>query len=275
MISYINIEKQVRLKKGRGFMRKKWFVGIFLSLISMTCISGCGVSYKDYTDIQQTETETEQTGGIETNREYIMEEDVMKLPSDAVIIDDYSKEGTILTSPHLNYNISIKVNKAILADNMDAYKEIGGTDSNFIEWIKKVNSREAGFTNTYNEADGTFDSRYDGIGTKIFMIKPYSLDRENGEITRLSICESIFYDYAESTGADYGNMTLKAGEHRNIVLCMVEPDKIVKKYYRNENGRNVATDTDDINYDNIYLRLSLLGVQQVANGENFIKFNIE
>lgn len=59
-------------------------------------------------------------------------------------------------------------------------------------------------------------------------IKPYSLDRENGEITRLSICESIFYDYAESTGADYGNMTLKAGEHRNIVLCMVEPDKIVK-----------------------------------------------
>ena len=57
--------------------------------------------------------------------------------------------------------------------------------------------------------------------------------------------------------------------------CMVEPDKIVKKYYRNENGRNVATDTDDINYDNIYLRLSLLGVQQVANGENFIKFNIE
>lgn len=23
-------------------------------------------------------------------------------------------------------------------------------------------------------------------------------------------------------------MTLKAGEHRNIVLCMVEPDKIVK-----------------------------------------------
>ena len=204
-------------------MRKKWFVGIFVALISMTCISGCGVSYKDYTDIQQTETETEQTGGIETNREYIMEEDVMKLPSDAVIIDDYSKEGTILTSPHLNYNISIKVNKAILADNMDAYKEIGGTDSNFIEWIKKVNSREAGFTNTYNEADGTFDSRYDGIGTKIFMIsaelvnnsdseaainiagiKPYSLDRENGEITRLSICESIFYDYAESTGADYG-----------------------------------------------------------------------
>ena len=70
-------------------------------------------------------------------------------------------------------------------------------------------------------------------------------------------------------------MTLKAGEHRNIVLCMVEPDKIVKKHYRNENGRNVATDTDDINYDNIYLRLSLLGVQQVANGENFIKFNIE
>ena len=177
---------------------------------------------------------------------------------------------------------------------MDVYKEIGGTDSNFIEWIKKVNSREAGFTNTYNEADGTFDSRYDGVGTKIFMISaelvnnsdseaainiaginPYSLDRENGEITRLSICESIFYDYAESTGADYGNMTLKAGEHRNIVLCMVEPDKIVKKYYRNENGRNVATDTEDINYDNIYLRLSLLGVQQVANGENFIKFNIE
>ena len=41
-------------------MRKKWFVGIFVALISMTCISGCGVSYKDYTDIQQTETETEQ-----------------------------------------------------------------------------------------------------------------------------------------------------------------------------------------------------------------------
>lgn len=119
-------------------MRKKWFVGIFVALISMTCISGCGVSYKDYMDIQQTETETEQTGGIETNREYIMEEDVMKLPSDAVIIDDYSKEGTILTSPHLNYNISIKVNKAILADNMDVYKEIGGTDSDFIEWIKRL-----------------------------------------------------------------------------------------------------------------------------------------
>ena len=37
-------------------MRKKWLVGIFVSLISITCISGCGVSYKDYTDIQQTET---------------------------------------------------------------------------------------------------------------------------------------------------------------------------------------------------------------------------
>ena len=177
---------------------------------------------------------------------------------------------------------------------MDAYKEIGGTDSNFIEWIKKINSREAGFTNTYNEADGTFDSRYDGVGTKIFMIsaelvnnsdseaainiagiKPYSLDRENGEITRLSICESIFYDYAESIGADYGNMTLKSGEHRNIVLCMVEPDKIIQSYYKNEDDKIVAAATEDIDYDNIYLRLSLLGVQQVANGENFIKFNIE
>ena len=61
----------------------------------------------------------------------------------------------------------------------------------------------------------------------------------------------------------------------NQYFTIMQPDKIVKKYYRNENGRNVATDTEDINYDNIYLRLSLLGVQQVANGENFIKFNIE
>ena len=118
-------------------MRKKWFVGIFVALISMTCISGCGVSYKDYTDIQQTETETEQTGWNWDESWIYYGRGCYELPSDAVIIDDYSKEGTILTSPHLNYNISIKVNKAILADNMDAYKEIGGTDSNFIEWIKK------------------------------------------------------------------------------------------------------------------------------------------
>lgn len=48
-------------------MRKKWLVGIFLSLISITCMSGCGVSYKDYTDIQQTETETEQTSRLNNN----------------------------------------------------------------------------------------------------------------------------------------------------------------------------------------------------------------
>ena len=49
----------------------------------------------------------------------------------------------------------------LYAARIDVYKR-QGTDSNFIEWIKKINSREAGFTNTYNEADGTFDSRYDG-----------------------------------------------------------------------------------------------------------------
>ena len=172
---------------------------------------------------------------------------------------------------------------------MDAYKEIGGTDENFIEWIKQVNARESAFTNRYDEADGTFDSIYEGIGTKILMIsaelinnedfeavinidgiKPYIMDKAKGEITRLSITESIFHDYAESTDASRGDITLKAGEHRNIVLCMAEPDKIIHSYYRSESNKNVATATEDINYDNIYLRLSLWGVQQVAKGENFI-----
>ena len=66
-----------------------------------------------------------------------------------------------------------------------------------------------------------------------------------------------------------------AGERRNKVLCMVEPDKIIQSYYKNEDDKIVAAATEDIDYDNIYLRLSLLGVQQVANGENFIKVNIE
>ena len=44
---------------------------------------------------------------------------------------------------------------------------------------------------------------------------------------------------------------------------------------KNEDDKIVAAATEDIDYDNIYLRLSLLGVQQVANGENFIKVNIE
>ena len=56
---------------------------------------------------------------------------------------------------------------------------------------------------------------------------------------------------------------------------MVEPDKIIQSYYKNEDDKIVAAATEDIDYDNIYLRLSLLGVQQVANGENFIKVNIE
>ena len=45
--------------------------------------------------------------------------------------------------------------------------------------------------------------------------------------------------------------------------------------YKNEDDKIVAAATEDIDYDNIYLRLSLLGVQQVVNGENFIKVNIE
>lgn len=56
---------------------------------------------------------------------------------------------------------------------------------------------------------------------------------------------------------------------------MVEPDKIIQSYYKNKDDKIVAAATEDIDYDNIYLRLSLLGVQQVANGENFIKVNIE
>ena len=171
-----------------------------------------------------------------------------KLPEDVVIIDDYSNTGTILTSGKIDCNISMKVNKTLLADNMDAYGEIGGTDENFIEWIKQVNARESGFTNRYNEADGTFASIYEGIGAKILMIsaelvnngdsavtinidgiRPYILDKAKGEITRLSITESIFHDYAESTDSNRGNITLKAGEHRNIVLCMTEPDKIMEK----------------------------------------------
>lgn len=275
-------------------MRKRWIISTFALLMSVTTISGCGVSYKDYTETRTTKEETEQTAGLEVNREYEIEPEVAKLPEDVVIIDDYSNVGSILTSGKSNCNISMKVNKTLLADNMDAYEEIGGTDENFIEWIKKVNARESGFTNRYNEADGTFESIYEGIGTKIFMIsaelvnngdseavinidgiKPYIMDKAKGEITRLSITESIFHDYAESTDAKRGDITLKAGEHRNIVLCMAEPDKIIHSYYRSESNKNVATATEDINYDNIYLRLSLWGVQQVAKGENFIKFNAE
>lgn len=275
-------------------MRKRWIISTFALLMSVTTISGCGVSYKDYTETRTTQEETEQTAGLEVNREYEIEPEVAKLPEDVVIIDDYSNVGSILTSGKSNCNISMKVNKTLLADNMDAYKEIGGTDENFIEWIKQVNARESAFTNRYDEADGTFESIYEGIGTKILMIsaelinnedseavinidgiKPYIMDKAKGEITRLSITESIFHDYAKSTGSDRGNITLNGGEHRNIVLCMAEPDKIIRSYYRSESNKNVATATEDINYDNIYLRLSLWGVQQVAKGENFIKFNAE
>ena len=163
-----------------------------------------------------------------------------------------------------------------------------------MEWIEQVSEREAGFTNIYDKDNGMFYSRYEGVGTKIFMIsaeldnnseseatinidgiRPYYMDKGNGKITRLNISESIFHDYAESTGADRGYITLMAGERRNIVLCMVEPDKIIQSYYKNEDDKIVAAATEDIDYDNIYLRLSLLGVQQVVNGENFIKVNIE
>lgn len=275
-------------------MRKRWIISTLALLMSVTTISGCGVSYKDYIKTRTTQEETEQTAGLEVNREYEIEPEAAKLPEDVVIIDDYSNMGTILTSGKSDYNISMKVNKTLLADNMDAYEEIGGTDENFIEWIKKVNARESGFTNRYNEADRTFESIYEDIGTKIFMIsaelvnngdseavinidgiKPYIMDKAKGEITRLSITESIFHDYAESTDASRGDITLKAGEHRNIVICMAEPDKIIRSYYRSESNKNVATVTEDIDYDNIYLRLSLWGVQKVAKGENFIKFNAE
>ena len=275
-------------------MRRKLIEKTAILVVSMTVISGCGVSYKDYSDTNVTQEDLEKPDEIETRCEYVIEDEVAKLPSDVVIIDDYSKEGTIFTSPHLNYDISIKVNKVILADNMDGYKEIGGTDSNFMEWIEQVSEREAGFTNIYDKDNGMFYSRYEGVGTKIFMIsaeldnnseseatinidgiRPYYMDKGNGEITRLNISESIFHDYAESTGADRGYITLMAGERRNIVLCMVEPDKIIQSYYKNEDDKIVAAATEDIDYDNIYLRLSLLGVQQVANGENFIKVNIE
>ena len=58
-------------------------------------------------------------------------------------------------------------------------------------------------------------------------------------------------------------------------MCIRDRDKIIQSYYKNEDDKIVAAATEDIDYDNIYLRLSLLGVQQVANGENFIKVNIE
>ncbi|MFR4338461.1 MAG: hypothetical protein ACLT33_10915 [Lachnospira pectinoschiza] len=37
--------------------------------------------------------------------------------------------------------ISVLKLMVILADNMDGYKEIGGTDSNFMEWIEQVSER--------------------------------------------------------------------------------------------------------------------------------------
>ena len=124
-------------------MRRKLIEKTAILVVSITVISGCGVSYKDYSDTNVTQEDIEKPDEIETRCEYVIEDEVAKLPSDVVIIDDYSKEGTIFTSPHLNYDISIKVNKVILADNMDGYKEIGGTDSNFMEWIEQVSEKRS------------------------------------------------------------------------------------------------------------------------------------
>ena len=116
-------------------MRRNLIEKTAILVVSMTVISGCGVSYKDYSDTNVTQEDIEKPDEIETRCEYVIEDEVAKLPSDVVIIDDYSKEGTIFTSPHLNYEISIKVNKGILADNIDGYKEIGRNDSYKEYWI--------------------------------------------------------------------------------------------------------------------------------------------
>lgn len=82
-------------------MRRKLIEKTAILVVSITVISGCGVSYKDYSDTNVTQEDIEKPDEIETRCEYVIEDEVAKLPSDVVIIDDYSKEGTIFTSPHL------------------------------------------------------------------------------------------------------------------------------------------------------------------------------
>lgn len=274
-------------------MRRTYIGSAIVLLMSISFMAGCRVSYKDYT--YRTQDYTTEAESVDVNREYRVGNDAAKLPYDAVFIDDYSNEGTIrgrIQGKELSLNI--KINKVIVADDITAYTDIGGTHYDLlIEWIKRINAIEAGLTNKYNEDDGTFDSGYEGVNTKIFMISAelinnwdnpvrvdisglhiYNVNREKGECARLSIRESRFDDYSGPIGLDRGYITLQAGERRNVVLIMVEPDKIIHTY-RIENGKNIVTDAEDINYDNLYIRLSLSGVQQIYSGENFIKLKTE
>ena len=77
-------------------MRRKLIEKTAILVVSITVISGCGVSYKDYSDTNVTQEDIEKPDEIETRCEYVIEDEVAKLPSDVVIIDDYSKEGTNL-----------------------------------------------------------------------------------------------------------------------------------------------------------------------------------
>ena len=110
-----------------------------------------------------------------------------------------------------------------------------------------------------------------------FLKKIYALIRVITIGSQIKGISSISYKRCEGAIKTFGLKVINPNNLLHNVDITPNPKKATKglNITRNENGRNVATDTEDINYDNIYLRLSLLGVQQVANGENFIKFNIE
>ncbi len=269
-------------------MRKIFAIVLLLCL----CMSACK-SYNDYYEMKE---ESLSIAEAEEKEDLPVPYEAQMLPDDVVIIDDYSKIGTISLlggnqetgNPDGTYaNCGIRIKKVVLCDDMSSYSLLGDDDG-IEDRLKQV------YADNYDMSTGKFISHYKGVDMKILMIAVelindsdrkiwvnleqlhlFNIDDEKKKAVDLFGYQYKFHDHEEASLRN-SEIKLAAGEHRDVVMFRVIPDKRIMSYINNgENETCVVTSTEEMDYESLYLRLDCRGNGQIQRGENFIKIKCD
>lgn len=261
-------------------MKKNIQIIIILTLL---CLYGCNMTkYDDYSS-----STLQNNREMHANSEKVVESNLewQLYPYDTIFVEDYTSRMVLKTRED---NLDIIVKDSCMVKDMTYYEHIGGTDKELLNWISHVD-----FNSIYDSDNNIFLSSFSGINMNIYIVsinltnnsgsdkeiciddlRFYLIDKENNKCRRMAAYEDVFHDFSTSVGSDRTKILIKAGEHKDVVMFFIEPDKDIIKYIVTPEG-NVTLESKKYNKDNIYMRLSVLGKNDICNEEYFVKIKSE
>lgn len=264
------------------FFIKKISLAVVFLIVCLEA-SGCRLTkWEDYYEESEQDVQEQTQNKVE----------LRKLPcnavqlGDAILLDEYGKTGIAHENGNNNPFLYVTISDVLISDDINDYFKLNDTNPDFMDWLCSMCGDKSSIE--YDADNNKFTIPIAGVGVKIYMIcmdicNPldedvtirsnfdlYERDVSDNSVKQLNIINQSFFDRPPD-GQDY---TIGSGETFHTIYICIQPEKRILTYtWIQEQGktRMYVEDMEDINSDQVYLRLSLTGSVKIRENEYFCK----